>query len=162
MLVINTLTESDWRQWRALRLRALQDAPSAFGSRYEDWKEAPDERWRQRFQNPRMLNLIAVLDGTPVGMVGGMLGERIELISMWVAPEARGAGVADALIRAVETWTAPRASELWLSVMPGNATAIATYARNGFEHVDETGDPLPHGPGHELLMRKLLDRSGRS
>ncbi|WP_228479954.1 GNAT family N-acetyltransferase [Microbacterium abyssi] len=153
---MQTLTESDWRAWRSLRLRALQDAPFAFGSRYEDWKNAPEERWRQRLRNSGMLNVIALRDGIPAGMVGGMQGERIELISMWVAPEARGHGVGDALISAVEAWAIPQATELWLAVVPTNSAAVTAYVRNGFEHVDEPGDPLPEDRGRELLMRKRL------
>ncbi|MFD9791487.1 GNAT family N-acetyltransferase [Streptomyces sp. NPDC059070] len=48
-----------------------------------------------------------LIHGLPVGMASGVPGEgaeSVELISMWVSPSARGRGVGDHLIRAVERW----------------------------------------------------------
>jgi len=42
------------------------------------------------------LNLVLVLDGVPVGMVSARAPEAagtVELISLWMAPAARGRGV---------------------------------------------------------------------
>ncbi|HWD61462.1 MAG TPA: GNAT family N-acetyltransferase [Humibacter sp.] len=159
MIEIRAVNADDWMAWRALRLRALQEASFAFSSTYEEWKDAPESRWRQRLQIPRALNLIAYLDDSPVGMASGMPGERaktIELVSMWVDPSARGTGAGGVLIDAIEKWASARAEELWLAVVPGNHRAIGLYSRHGFDPVDEPGDPLRDGSGHEILMRKML------
>ncbi len=64
-------------------------------------------------------------------MVSGVPGEdsdSVELISMWMSPAARGKGMGDYLIHAVERWGAERgAKTLRLSVMPGTVEAIALY-----------------------------------
>ncbi len=80
---------------------------------------------------------------------------------MWVDPDVRGSGIADELIESVAQWAAKRVDELWLAVTPANDRAIACYRRNGFRPVDEEGDPLPDGSGHEILMmRRLRQGSG--
>jgi ribosomal protein S18 acetylase RimI-like enzyme len=82
----------------------------------------------------------------------------VELISMWVAPAARGRGVGDRLIEAIESWAvlACGAVELRLAVMPGNEKAIALYRRVGFAETGELGDPAPDGLGRELVLAKAL------
>ena len=93
---------ADWEQFRAVRLASLSEAPEAFGSRHADWVDAPAERWQDRLtQVP--LTLLARSGTDVVGVVGGQpVDDRwVELISMWVAPAARGAAVAGHLIEAV-------------------------------------------------------------
>lgn len=116
MLELRTLESDDWPLWRELRLAALAEAPYAFGSTLAQWQGSGDreERWRARLSIPGAHDLIALLDGLPVGMASGVPGEgaeNVELISMWVNPTARGKGVGDYLIQAVERWgrsAAPR------------------------------------------------------
>ncbi|MFD8655283.1 GNAT family N-acetyltransferase, partial [Streptomyces mirabilis] len=113
MLELRTLESDDWPLWRELRLAALAEAPYAFGSTLAQWQGSGDreERWRARLSIPGAHDLVALLDGLPVGMASGVPGEEaenVELISMWVNPTARGKGVGDYLIQAVERWGAER------------------------------------------------------
>lgn len=137
-----TLGIGDWPQWRSLRLEALADAPAAFGSKLCDWIDAPDERWRSRMRDVP-LNVIAMLDDEPVGQVSALDGgpaASVELISMWVAPMARSAGVGNVLIDAVISWAASQgASSVELSVKESNRRARRLYERNQFL-VDGIGD----------------------
>ena len=168
MIELRTLAPEDWPMWRDLRLAALTEAPSAFGSTLAEWQGAGDreERWRARLSIPGGRNLVALLDGRPVGMASGVPaddgtiveGTGVELISMWVSPVARGLGVGDLLIRAVESWAVEqRAETLRLSVMPDNARAIALYERHGFADSGEPGDLLADGVRRELVMAKRPD-----
>ncbi len=60
---------------------------------------------------------------------------------MWVAPQARGRGVARRLIDAVARAMAEHgAARLELSVMPDNHRARRTYERSGFTLTDSPGD----------------------
>ncbi|MGW3917799.1 N-acetyltransferase family protein, partial [Streptomyces sp. NPDC005070] len=126
MLELRTLESDDWPLWREVRLAALAEAPYAFGSTLAQWQGSGDreERWRARLSIPGAHDLVALLDGLPVGLASGVPGEgaeNVELISMWVNPKARGKGVGDCLIQAVERWAAERgATTLRLSVMPDN------------------------------------------
>ncbi|MDR3032872.1 MAG: GNAT family N-acetyltransferase [Kitasatospora sp.] len=163
MIELRVLTTEDWRAWRELRLGALAEAPYAFGSRLADWQGDGDreQRWRDRLGIPGSYNVIAVLDGQPVGMASGIRAEAddgtAELISMWVSPAARGRGVGDRLVRAVEDWARQAgAGVLTLAVTDGNDNAIALYRRSGFADTGELGDLMPDGVSREHVMAKTL------
>jgi ribosomal protein S18 acetylase RimI-like enzyme len=157
MIGIRVLTEDDWRLWKELRLAALADAPAAFGSRLADWQDAGEERWRSRLAMPGSRNLVADVGGSPAGMASGVpAGDPAarELIAMWVRPKARGAGVGDALIRAVAQWArASGAARLRLVVYEHNTAAKLLYQRNGFTDPAPRTDPEP---GAERRMVKPL------
>ncbi|MFD8542437.1 GNAT family N-acetyltransferase [Streptomyces sp. NPDC059649] len=161
MIELQVLTADDWTVWRALRIAALTEAPYAFGSRLEDWQGEGDreERWRGRLSIPGSHHLAAVLEGKPVGMISGVPGPSsgvVKLISMWVSTDARGRGVGDHLLRAVEQWARQtRAASLELAVMPGNEHAIALYQRHGFQDVGPRGEVLPDGRREHLMVKEL-------
>ncbi|MFF4987856.1 GNAT family N-acetyltransferase [Streptosporangium saharense] len=163
MVELRVLGPDDWPLWRELRLAALAEAPAAFGSKLADWQGEGDreDRWRGRLEIPGSHNVVALLDGEPVGMASGLPmdgGDAVELISMWVSPRARGRGVGDGLILEIERWALRRrAATLRLCVMPGNDAAAALYGRHGFRDTGEPGDLLEDGVGREVVMAKALD-----
>ncbi|MFI6232962.1 GNAT family N-acetyltransferase [Micromonospora sp. NPDC050784] len=159
MIEIRVLTPDDWPTWRELRLAALTEAPGAFGSRLADWQGDGDreQRWRDRLSIPGSHNLVAVLDGRPVGMSSGTPTAdplTMDLISMWVHPDARGKGVADRLVDEVAQWARERgASQLRLNVRVDNARAKALYHRAGFTLSDEPDSLTPDG--EQVMLRPL-------
>ncbi|KAB1162323.1 N-acetyltransferase family protein [Micromonospora sp. DT46] len=162
MIETRVLTEGDWKTWRDLRLAALAEAPYAFGSQLADWQGDGDreERWRGRLAIPGSYNVVATLDGHPVGMASGVPTDQdrvVELISMYVAPVGRGQSVGDLLVRAVEQWARlVGARTLRLAVAEGNRNAWALYRRNGFRDTGELGDLMPDGLRREHIMAKGL------
>ncbi|HEU4514626.1 MAG TPA: GNAT family N-acetyltransferase [Nocardioidaceae bacterium] len=162
MIVLRVLTVEDWPTWRRLRLAALADAPYAFGSTLADWQGAGDteDRWRARLGMPDSQNLVAELEGEPVGMASGVPADHdraaAEVISMWVAPKVRGRGVGDALLLGVETWARQRgAATLRLSVSEGNDPAAGLYERHGFADTGER-EVMPDGVRRERVLAKRL------
>lgn len=145
MIEVRVLGSGDWCVWREMRLQALAEAPDAFGSTLAEWQGAGDteERWRKRLTDVPF-NLLAQMDGKPAGMVSATAldaTDTVDLISMWVAPFARGRGAGDALISAVMEWAAREgARRVALDVVASNEPATGLYRRNGFEFVDETPD----------------------
>ena len=152
MIELRLLTPDDWPVWRSLRLSALAESPEAFGSRLAEWLGDGDreDRWRARLSILGSRNVVARLGGDPVGMASGVpfsvgpdapprrKSGDIEIISMWVAPSARGRGVADMLIEDLLAWAANVGSPaVRLSVRESNASAIALYRRHGFEATGE-------------------------
>lgn len=161
VIELRVLTPDDWADWRSLRLVALSEAPDAFGSKLADWQGPGDreERWRGRLSLPGSHNVLAVLDGKPVGMASGAPGESdgvAELLSMYVDRPARGLGVGDLLIREVERWARDvfGASTLELAVAEDNAAALALYLRNGFEDTGRLGD-MPDGRPERIMTKRL-------
>jgi GNAT superfamily N-acetyltransferase len=160
VIELQELTPDDWKTWRELRLAALSDAPAAFGSRYEDWIDAGEDRWRARLSAPGSYNVIVSLDGTPSGMAGGMPADEDDvryLVSMWVAPAARGHGLGDHLTAAVEDWARSEGVvSLELSVVEGNENAHVLYLRHGYTLSGKPGDLMPDGVHRELVLHKTL------
>lgn len=145
MIEVWVAGSDDWWLWRELRLEALADAPDAFSSRLADWQGDGDreERWRARLNIPGSCNVIAVLDGRPVGMVSGFPSPQdgvAELGTLWVSRAVRGRGIGNRLVRAVEQWAMHEGAEvLLLTVSPDNEPAIALYRRNGFDDAEYIG-----------------------
>lgn len=135
MIVLRELTVDDWAQWKEMRLAALAEAPYAFHTRIEDWVGATEDRWRGRLDIPGRF-LVADLDGRKAGIVCGLPPDALgvaDLLSLWVAPFARGRGVSDALVVAVCDWARERgARRVALHVVEGNAPASGLYRRHGF------------------------------
>lgn len=160
MFTLKVLGPADWASWRALRLAALAEAPYAFGSRLADWQGEGDreERWRARLSIAGSHNLIALRDREPVGMASGLptdVAGIAELVSMWVAPSARGCGVGDLLLGAVIAWArGAGAHEVMLSVADGNDAAAALYRRHGFRDTGEPAVMMPDGLRREFVMRR--------
>lgn len=122
----------NWREFREVRLAALSDAPGAFGSRHADWVDASEHRWRARLADVPF-TVVARGDHGPVGVASGVTsGLLVELISMWVAPSQRGAGLAGRLIDEVVGWATAHGRQTCLMVRDDNAAAIRAYVRAGF------------------------------
>ena len=152
-LEIASLEPGDWELFREVRLRALRDAPAAFGSRYDDWVDAPESRWRDRVANVP-LNVVARRGGTPVGMASGVYDGhgQAELISMWVDPGARGSGVFQALVDAVVGWARAAGRTTYLMVRSDNARAISAYTRAGFVDLGIPPDRDPDEPPENKMV----------
>ncbi|WP_254190050.1 GNAT family N-acetyltransferase [Nocardia noduli] len=159
--LVRPASSDDWRVWRELRLEALSAAPYAFASRLEDWQGDGDheERWRARLSIPGSCNLLAEANGRPIGMVSGFPGPGdgvVELGTLWIKPMARGQGVGDRLVQAVEQWAVRGcATVLRLTVSPENEHAIALYRRNGFDDAARPGDPRAAGWGPNSMAKWL-------
>ena len=146
---------------RAMRIRALMDTPTTFGSTIEQTLAYSMEMWEERARSNAMSDTIsgffAERDGEVVGLAGWFFedGEPMpSLISMWVAPSARGQGGGEALIEAVVAWVRSLgATRLQLWVMETNASALALYRRVGFIETDETQALLSHPA---LLERRMV------
>jgi len=137
---VRVLAPDDWELLRSLRLEALRESPSAFYSTYADTLTRTEAEWRAWPTGGAAF--AAWLAGDPVGLVAVVRRtddpEHSELIAMWVAPDARGSGAADALVRAVLGWAAESGCvAVHLEVVPGNLRARRLYARLGFVEVSE-------------------------
>src|SRR5436190_9375583 len=67
MMRLERLSVDKGPRLRAIRLRALLDAPDAFGSTYEEIVARPAESWSKQLAD--LPTFVAVRDGIDVGMV---------------------------------------------------------------------------------------------
>ncbi|MFL6185941.1 MAG: GNAT family N-acetyltransferase [Actinomycetes bacterium] len=156
---------ADWETLRELRLRALADAPDAFASTLQQETAFPEQVWRQRAEGgAASVNFIAYEGGAGIGMaaifaVANTPG-RMHLVGMWVDPQHRRRGVAQALVERAVRWAEERqASEVLLWVADHNVPARMLYERVGFQPTGER-QPLPSNPVlTESLLRLSLNRS---
>ena len=159
-MVILKLTETDWRRYRDIRLRALQDTPDAFASTYADESGFSEQKWRERLSGAAV-TFLAENDGTDVGMATGApyVGKSgtVGLFGMWVAPSARRLGCGVALVGAVVGWACETGfGQVALDVADQNAAAIALYRRAGFNASGATGalpPPRSHVTEHEMVLK---------
>lgn len=124
---------------RALRLQALSDAPEAFGSTYDRELARTTEDW-QRWLAPAA-TFILEANGEPRGLVAGVPDPRdssvVDLRAMWVHPDLRSTGAADALVSSVKTWAGEVGAErVRLQVVASNVRARRCYERAGFRAMD--------------------------
>jgi GNAT superfamily N-acetyltransferase len=157
-LLVRVAEPDDWATWRDLRLRALQDSPSAFGSTYERERAFDEATWRERMRGHDGVSVLAWLDGTAVGMGGGFqdLPGFLHVVAMWTDPARRGRGVGAAVLQTLEAWAAARELRLHLDVNVANPGARALYERCGYVATGETR-PLREGSA-ECVERMVLQR----
>jgi GNAT superfamily N-acetyltransferase len=156
---------NDWRRVRDLRLRALLDAPDAFGSTYAREAEEPEDRWRAWATGwadaSDQAVFAAVDDGDWIGIAVGVRWQRdndvVNVYAMWVDPSSRRRGVGRALVEAVTVWAHDlNVGRMVLRVTEGNPDALALY--EGCEFVD-TGErePLREGSrARTIVMARPL------
>ena len=146
-LTVDLIGESEWEAWRELRLEALAEAPYAFGSTLAEARERDEEGWRAGFPaEGKGANFVGRVDGVAAGMCAVFLlanepvGEPL-LVSMWLAPAARGTGLAEELVRAAEKWCVEHdLSRMLLDVVEDNQRAVRLYRRLGYL---PTGQDMP-------------------
>lgn len=144
------LEPDDWESYRAIRLAALADAPSAFGGTLADAERQDESFWRGRLAtSPIFVARLPESDGANDGLIGCYFDgdtETHELVSMWVRPQARGRGVADALVQRIVDWVRDAgAKQLHLWVTETNESGRRLYERCQFSYTGERA-PLPSDP----------------
>ena len=151
MIAIEPITPQTALVFKAARLRALQDVPSAFGSTYGKESQLTDADWisrATRWNGERSILYLAMDDGIACGIAGTHLDRddatRAHLISMWTAPAYRQRGVGRMLVDEVVKWAHLRgARTLLLMVTSQNDPARLFYQRLGFTLTGRT-EPYPN------------------
>jgi ribosomal protein S18 acetylase RimI-like enzyme len=156
---IRRLTPADARVFQTLRLAALNESPSAFSSSFEEEKNFPVSLIEERLAvKADRGSFGAFEDGCLIGYValgreGKVKLEHKALIwGLYVAPEARGKGIARALMNEA-LWLAnsvPGIKQINLSVNANNAAAIQLYESLGFQ-------AFGREPNAMLVMGELHD-----
>lgn len=179
--IIRPVRSEEWPAAKEIRLAALSDpiAPLAFLDTYAEAALRPDAYWQERaawaaegchlrqFVGPdaggRWLGTVTVRVEQPgdKNIFGAEpTAPQTHAVGVYVRPEARGTGLAEALLRAAVEWSwelsQPRIERVRLFVHERNARAQALYAKAGFQR---TGllVPIPADPAQrevELAVQR--------
>jgi GNAT superfamily N-acetyltransferase len=136
--VIRRLEAADAAAYREIRLEGLERHPEAFGSTYEaEAALSPEDFVRRVTEVP---TFAAERDGRLLGLVGLARESGVKrrhrgtLIRMYVRPEARGTGAANALVEAVlDHARAEGLDAVLLAVITEAEPARRLYERHGFK-----------------------------
>lgn len=174
---IRRLQPADWPLLREVRLEMLSDTPMAYVESLAAAQRQTDTQWQERaatMSGDSSVTLVAD-DGTDGSRIRGLMRVVIKqpqdpsqarqamLISVYVAPEHRGLGLADQLL---EEACAVAGAELGagvieLEVHEDNARAKAFYARHGFEFTGATRPyPLDKAKLEIVMARAVPQPSG--
>ena len=150
--IVRRVRPDEGLRLRALRLRALADAPWAFGSTLAREEAFAESVWQERAAQGAAgghgVTHIAADGDRWIGMATGLAadGPRLDLVGMFVEPAARGRRVGVALVEAVAAWARERGTaHLYLWVTSTNQAALALYHRCGFQRTGRS-QPLDHTP----------------
>ena len=163
MITLELITQQNALIFKDVRLRALQDTPSAFGSTYAKESHLTDADWVKRaaqWTSERSAGYLAIDAGIPCGIAAVLLDQddatRAHLMSMWVAPSHRRLGIGRLLVAAILAWArAQGARTLQLMVTCNNDPAIRFYQRFGFTLTGRT-EAYPNDPA---LIEYEMSRS---
>ncbi|MFF2078350.1 GNAT family N-acetyltransferase [Kitasatospora sp. NPDC058162] len=145
VVTVRRLGLADAEPYRAFRLTALRETPTAFTSGYAEERDKPMAatlaRLAEAEQGPGALLGAFDPDGTLLGTAGLRVGRRGQerhkatLYGMAVARPAGGRGVGRALVEAVLAVAAEdgRLRQVLLTVSEGNEAALRLYTSCGFE-----------------------------
>jgi ribosomal protein S18 acetylase RimI-like enzyme len=164
MVTLEPITAGNVALFREVRLRALQDAPLAFGSTYARESQFSDEEWLQRvtrWNGESGIGYLAMEGGHGYGIAGVLLEQKdgtcANLVSMWVAPTHRKCGAGRLLVNEIADWSRRRGVHVMrLMVTSSNESAMQFYQRLGFSRTGRT-EPYPNDPALiECEMSKLI------
>ncbi|MBV8631870.1 MAG: GNAT family N-acetyltransferase [Silvibacterium sp.] len=150
---ITRINEQNVPAFKTIRLQALRDSPTAFGSTYACESQFDEAEWQKRAANlsgDRGIGFIAVDNDSPFGIIGAFPDEcdarTAQIVSMWVAPTHRRSGWGSVLIDAVRSWAQAREIRtLRLTVTSCNYGAMEFYRQNGFAMTGKIF-PYPNDP----------------
>ncbi|RLU86822.1 GNAT family N-acetyltransferase [Streptomyces griseocarneus] len=154
--IIRLVRPEEWRKAKELRLFALTDpaAPIAFLDTYENAATRSDEQWQHRAHTPSFIaegpdgewagsvSILVEVPGEDSVFGGDAVMPQTHLVGVFVRPEHRGTGLAEALFRAALDWSwslgDPRVERVRLFVHERNVRAEGLYRKLGFERTGVT------------------------
>ena len=132
--VLNAPADAD--RLRSLRLRALQDAPYAFGAEYQIESEKPINYWENYLRISTWCVVVAGDKDIGLLEVSKAADDRSAdcwLSSWWIDQDFRGQGVSKLMVDWLDQLCVERGwHRQGLGVWPENQVAISAYLKLGF------------------------------
>jgi len=143
-LAVERLGVADLDALRAIRLEALRLHPDSFCMDLDVAEAMTNEQWCESLSRGTWFGIRK--DGALIAIAAftrpssKKLRHTGELSAMYVRADARGSGVADALVRGIVDHVVNEVEQIKLTVNADNVRAIKLYERHGFR----VAGRLPH------------------
>ncbi len=146
-VTIIKLPSEEWRRYKELRLEALQDSPTSFGTSYVEAAADPDGTWEEILEKVQSSDgqwlRFAEANQKLIGMVGAYkersnkTRHRANIIAVYVSPSMRGKGIARRLAETLiqDIGADPEIIAIDLDVTAGNHAAERLYTSLGFKEI---------------------------
>lgn len=161
--IVRRLGNPDADTFRFIRLESLQQNPNDFGSTFEKESNEPSASFVERFDRntvfggfvrERLMGIVGFspLEGPKRSHIGVLWG-------MYVRPEARGTGLATALVESLIEAGRERVERIQLTVVASNARARRFYQRMHFSEYGLEKKALKYNGVYfdEVLMVRFLN-----
>ena len=165
---VRQLLDIDAAAYRRIRLEALADVPTAFGSDVPREAGFADSVWLERiatnptfgvFNGSELVGIATFLRGA-----GTKREHRGEIVGVYVTPAARGTGAAQLLLETLIATVRDTIVQLHLTVATHNQPARRLYERLGFRRYGtEPRALLVEGRFYDedLMVLRLDEGSGK-
>jgi ribosomal protein S18 acetylase RimI-like enzyme len=162
---IHRLSPSDAGVFRSIRLEALREGSDAFGTTFEKESAEPLQYFVDRLDRNAVFG--GFFGNSLMGIAGFYQQEGTKmnhkgvLWGMYVKPEARGSGLATALVETVLGHASKEVEQVHLTVVVNNLRARRLYERMGFVEYGLEKESLKYRGAYfdEALMVKFLRKT---
>lgn len=134
---VRRLTEDDAEIFRKIRLEALERHPETFQATYESAAGLPLDAYVQRLRQYALFG--GFIGDELCGFVGfyplrnPKISHKGIMWGMYVAEDARGSGLAEAMVETVIDYARDKVEQIIISVIADNERATRFYQKMGFE-----------------------------
>jgi RimJ/RimL family protein N-acetyltransferase len=160
---VRRLSNQEADTYRSIRLESLQQDPEAFGSTLEREVNESRQNFLERFDRSTLFGgfvgpkLQAIVGFQP--FEGPKIAHKGVLWGMYVRPEARGTGLATALVGSLIEHAREHVEQIQLTVVSNNPRARRFYQRMGFSEYGLEKEALKYNGVYfdEVLMVRFLN-----
>jgi len=164
---IRQLTETDWREFSLVRLKALQTDPFVFGSNYEKESQMTEADWRARLQAKDNAIFLIYENDMPVGMTcvsvdrDDSTKKTAILWGSWLAPHTRGKGLSELIYQTRIKWAKqqPTVEKIIVSHRASNLSSKYANQKHGFVLTHKTGKVWTDGATEDEIFYELEIKS---
>ncbi len=159
MIEVKRVEFDEWKKFRDIRIRAIEDSPQAFGDTLEVTRERQKEVWLTWIDGA--YNYVIEVNNKFQSLGTFRQDENNDWVinGVWTDPEFRGRGYSKKIFNTIlEKAKSLYVKEIVLSVNPVQKEAFNLYTKLGFKVVGE--EEVELGDGTKQMIIKMLLRLG--
>ncbi len=162
-ILIKQIRESDWQDFRGIRLKALKSDPKVFGSNYEREKNNSKQDWKDWISEKQQA-IFFIYDGEKlIGMTGVFVPQdtvaksTAHLWGSWLEPEYRRKGISNLMYKTRIDWAKnqPEVRRIVVSHRESNAASKFANQKHGFVETDRKEKEWSDGTSEDEIFYEL-------